>query len=1127
MNRYKLKTRGHPYVKQLLTFLLSLIVLVATTPDLAKADAIEHTHIWATKYDDKNHWEYCTVCGAVQNKEPHTLVGNGQSMVHCTDKYSNAYRKVCKCGYQSKPFLIIHGRYENWRNSRVLNYNGISGMNVNSILQITKQEFDTYKSTLQTVGCMSETGLTWTDDDGDGYGWVFCGGIVMKSGTTKGTIELITGSEGDYGRKDPFDEVYILAAYVNSTDSPSRSGFVEYLNKRINSKGNPSNHLLYGYNTKYQNKVTDAQFAQLVKEFKGYNTGSSKPGWREMWIQNKAMTHEADGRICYGNFRCYDSSNGHNVNDKDGIKTDCDICNAHWTGNEGYESETWYRCGSCHNLSEGQIVKCSGHKIYGREYMGTIYDTFTKKNGQYYRTKVEAIPAAGYIATINCNKNQAVGWTYNYSGGKQYPYYGKVVFSNGKTGRSVMCGVYAPYIDEDSPVINTITMTPQTSSNGWATISQLDVSGTENYCDTVYLTITNKSSGKVMLDNAAIQVADKKYSYSTTPPLEGSEGGTVYTASVKDLYGNVSTKDFTVYKTDGTAPQVESKLSYTDWTSAAKTVTLTFTDYGSGSVQASLSDQAHYQACTKSSDGKYHVTYTFSDDIIGTKNYTVYVKDALGNATGYTLTIGNIDKNTYSISYNLNGGSISGQPTSYNVESSTFTLPQPTKAGYTFTGWTGSNGATPQMAVTVNKGTRENLSYTANWQVNMYINYIQHWTYGYRNREGTNSNKNAFPLKTTTFQSQYENAFVLDSARAVNIPNGFYLNFFGTAAIDNEWKSYPIGTKVTQKASNMTFEYDYDPVSYSITYNLNGGTNNNVNPSTYNVLYGVTLADPSKAGSSFNGWHENMINSNMLNQYKYNDEVIVNSNSVTFYTTLNDNKLNYCAFQIWKDDKLWDGNGGYNQFAEFSTPGARTSASYKHSLPSGKYYVRLKANGNKADRSIVMPLYLEQGKTYTMGYKVDSFTPEKVVISDIYFVSLDKVTGINEGCNATFSSADDLYAKLAERKTGNISLVALWKYDTVHVKVPQVLTGDSKGNSSFRVKCDDFKAGSIKVTVPDSFPYKQAGKADVTAAITVKSGNNIITPTNKVCVYNITTTNGLSAGCWQGSFNIGLTLTKE
>ena len=93
--------------------------------------------------------------------------------------------------------------------------------------------------------------------------------------------------------------------------------------------------------------------------------------------------------------------------------------------------------------------------------------------------------------------------------------------------------------------------------------------------------------------------------------------------------------------------------------------------------------------------------------------------------------------------------------------------------------------------------------------------------------------------------------------------------------------------------------------------------------------------------------------------------------------------------------------------------------------------------------------------------------------------------------------------------------------------MPQVLTGDHTGKSQFRVKCDDFKAGNIKIIVPNSFLYKQAGKADVTATITAKSGNNIITPTNKVCVYNITTKNGLSAGCWSGSFNIGLTLTKE
>lgn len=1109
-----------------------VLIFEGRSPTTIFADSIEHTHIWATKYDDKNHWEYCTVCGAVQNKEPHTLVGNGQSMAQCTNYGGNAYRETCKCGYQSKPFVVFHGRWENFKDSyksTPLNYclsvdaESAHKYKMEDYLQISKQEFNDHLSELNRLSCISGgQKLDWVDDDGDGYGWVFCGGPILKSDGVKGSLELIIGSEGDCGRKAPFDENYALVRYFNSTSSPSRQEFVNWLKILINKSSNPTKHLLYGYDDKYQNKVTDEQFNKIIAEYKGYTVHAGAPGWSDSCICHDG--HQTSGTIIFFSYYCYDSSNDHAYSQSDGIKTDCDLCGAHWTGNEAYESDTWYDCDKWRGLKEGQQVTCSGHKVYGREYMGTVYDTFTKKNGEYYRT-IKATAATGYEADVHTSEirlNRRTSTEYSHESS------GYVRFSNETTGRRVLCYYVNPPIDEDAPVISGITMTPQTSSNGWATISRLDVSGTENYCNMIYLTITNKLSGKVMLNNAAVQVANKKYSYTATPPLEGSEGGTVYTASVKDLYGNISTKDFTVYKTDGTAPQVESPLSYTDWTSTTKTITLTFTDYGSGGVQASLGDQTHYQACTKTADGKYQITYTFSDDIIGTKNYTVYVKDALGNATGYILTIGNIDKNTYNISYNLDGGSISGQPTSYNVESSTFTLPQPTKAGYTFTGWTGSNGRTPQMTVTVSKYTRGNLSYTANWQVNIYTNQIKHWTWGYKNQEGNNGNKNAYLLKTTTFQSQYGSTFIMDSAKEIDIPNGFCLRAgFGTFDIEGTWNRYSVETKVTQKAGNMTFEYDYDPVSYSITYNMNGGTNNNANPSAYNVLYGVTLANPSKTDSSFDGWYENMINSDMLNQYKYNDEVIVNDNSVTFYTTLNDNKLNFCAFQIWKDDKLWNGNSGYNQFAEFSTPGARTSASYKHSLPSGKYYVRLKANGNKADRSIVMPLYLEQGKTYTMGYKVDSFTPEKVVISDIYFVLSDKVTGINEGCNATFSSTDDLYAKLAKRRTGNISLVALWKYDTVHVKVPQVLTGDSKGNSSFRVECDDFKAGSIKVTVPDSFLYKQTGKADVTAAITAKSSNNIITPTNKVCVYDITTTNGLSAGCWQGSFNIGLTLTKE
>ena len=44
------------------------------------------------------------------------------------------------------------------------------------------------------------------------------------------------------------------------------------------------------------------------------------------------------------------------------------------------------------------------------------------------------------------------------------------------------------------------------------------------------------------------------------------------------------------------------------------------------------------------------------------------------------------------------------------------------------------------------------------------------------------------------------------------------------------------------------------------------------------------------------------------------------------------------------------------------------------------------------------------------------------------------MTGKNEGLNATFTSADDLYAKLATRTTGNKSLTARWTANTYTVK---------------------------------------------------------------------------------------------
>lgn len=108
-----------------------------------------------------------------------------------------------------------------------------------------------------------------------------------------------------------------------------------------------------------------------------------------------------------------------------------------------------------------------------------------------------------------------------------------------------------------------------------------------------------------------------------------------------------------------------------------------------------------------------------------------YSNNQNGN-TDYSVNISDINQinnkeiyakwqiKTYSISYNLNGGTISGEKSTYNVEED-FTLPIPTRTGFSFLGWTGSNGNINQTNVIIQKGTTGNLNYIANWSANSYL----------------------------------------------------------------------------------------------------------------------------------------------------------------------------------------------------------------------------------------------------------------------------------------------------------------------------------------------------------------------------------------------------------------------
>lgn len=177
-------------------------------------------------------------------------------------------------------------------------------------------------------------------------------------------------------------------------------------------------------------------------------------------------------------------------------------------------------------------------------------------------------------------------------------------------------------------------------------------------------------------------------------------------------------------------------------------------------------------------------------------------------------------------------------------------------SGFTF-GTTGnwSRGSNHTFSVTCTGGSwGQNGTLSVTIPALNYSVQISHWTWGYINGEGNNGDKTAFTLGNTSFSVSAGSSFTMDSSRAVSIPNGFSLEqSCGGSSYAGTWTNYSFPAKFTADR-NSAFEYDYTPISYTITYTMNGGVNSSSNPTSYNVLYGITFANPSRTGYTFKNW---------------------------------------------------------------------------------------------------------------------------------------------------------------------------------------------------------------------------------------------------------------------------------
>lgn len=193
----------------------------------------------------------------------------------------------------------------------------------------------------------------------------------------------------------------------------------------------------------------------------------------------------------------------------------------------------------------------------------------------------------------------------------------------------------------------------------------------------------------------------------------------------------------------------------------------------------------------------------------------------------------------YIVTYELNGGyNHSENPDGFDKGNDAIQLHEPSKIGCEFLGWYDNTNFSGSAVTEIPANTNEDKSFYAKWKPIVYL--IEYVLNG-----GTNDSKNS-----TSYTVETE-TFLLNAPSKIGYTfGGWYENaeFSGLARTEIE-KGLVGNKKLFAK---------WTPMEYAISYNLNGGTNNDANPATYTIESETfSFSDASRNGYSFSGWYEN------------------------------------------------------------------------------------------------------------------------------------------------------------------------------------------------------------------------------------------------------------------------------
>ncbi|MCR5635987.1 MAG: InlB B-repeat-containing protein, partial [Clostridiales bacterium] len=535
--------------------------------------------------------------------------------------------------------------------------------------------------------------------------------------------------------------------------------------------------------------------------------------------------------------------------------------------------------------------------------------------------------------------------------------------------------------------------------------------------------------------------------------------------------------------------------------------------------------------------------YTFGGYYTGTNGSGTPYVNASGMCIGnmYT-TIG--DKElyaqwtaiTYTISYDLDGGSLASgvtNPTSYTIETATFNLNNPTKTGYTFAGWTGTDLSGATTTVTIAQGSTGNRSYTATWTQNNYTITIDpagtntnpgHWSLngsgttkiaphnitgkhygdvdtttlkneplragyiftGWKKTSGTGTfepfytgsgdvettvnSEAAGDYTSIVFKSGKTTARLVDFIASgtntyeitawVRVTGGSVTFINGadsettakvTLSANSGWQKIVLkkahtsgasgnpGFRVTGDSSsafdiknvviknitagtvvnprnrftvgdgNMTITACWEKRTYSIDYDLDGGTVATANPSTYTIeSSAITLNNPTKPGYTFAGWQKQYV----LEAYNYTNEAFALTDTAPDYT--------YGFLTATAGDAN-------------SAPFMNTAASYRTALYAESLYM---AAGETYTANCTRPgnlgwrRYNKATGAYTSTGAQNTFTMP--TNADNYVV-LVHTTGYDADMTVTRGGNPKTTEIIPAASTGDVKFIAIWTATTINI----------------------------------------------------------------------------------------------